>query len=65
MKNIILLKNYLSENTYSYEIINETINNNIIEYTIIEHSPLGKKSGAYKLYIKDNKIYNENNERVL
>lgn len=65
MKNITLLKNYLNENTYSYEIVNETINNNIVKYTIVEYTPIGKKLSPYKLYVKNNKIYNENNEEVL
>lgn len=65
MKNIVILKKYLNENCYDYEIINEKINNDVTWYTIIEYTPLGKKLGEYKLYIKNYEIYNENNEKVL
>lgn len=64
MENIDIIKEYLKDATYNFKILNEIEVNGKIWYTVVEFSPLGEIQEPYLLYVKDNKIYNSNNDNV-
>lgn len=59
IKSTNILKNYLKENTYSYEILNSEKSWFGDKFEVKENSPFGTPV-TYTLYVKNNRVYNEN-----
>ena len=59
IKSTNILKNYLKENTYSYEILNSEKSWFGDKFEVKEKSPFDSPV-VYTLYVKNNRVYNEN-----
>lgn len=59
IKSINTLEKYLKENTYSYEILSFNKHSFGDKFEVKENSPFGTPV-TYTLYVKNNRVYNEN-----